>query len=201
MRITMSKRATVLSIAAGIGCAVLLFSSREARADPGALQAGSAPVESVVKFWLEPPPSRDAGLVERGKWLFHRQGCFLCHGPEGRGGVPNKNYVRDTIPALNGLADRMTLSSAADVNAVVDQMKRGARLEALQASPPVQRYNVFLAQYRLIGNLIRNGQAAAKKDRKGPAPPLNMPPWGQVLSDTDIDAVIAYLLTLNPAGK
>ena len=163
-------------------------------------QAVPVPVRGIVKYWLEPPPPPDAGLIGRGKWLFRQQGCFLCHGPEGQGGVINKNYVKDTIPPLN-LAERMMLFEPEDVNAVLDHMKRGSRLEALEASPPVPRYNVFLAQYHSVEDVIRKGSVAGKKDPKGPVPPLKMPAWGQQLSNADIDAVVAYLLTLKPAEK
>ena len=167
---------------------------------PRGTQAVPVPARSVVKYWLEPPPPPDAGILGRGKWLFRQQGCFLCHGPEGQGGVANRNYVKDTIPALN-LAERMMLFEPEDVTAILDHMKRGSRLEALSDSPPVPRFNVFLAQYHSVQDVIRKGSVAGKKDPKGPTPPLKMPPWGQQLSDADIDAIVAYLLTLTPAEK
>lgn len=167
---------------------------------PTGSQAVPVPPRSVVKYWVEPPPPQGAGPIERGKWLFRQQGCFLCHGPEGQGGVPNKNYVKDTIPPLN-LAERMMLFEPEDVNAILDHMKRGSQLEALEASPPVPRYNVFLAQYHSVQDVIRKGSVAGKKDPKGPVPPLTMPAWGLQLSDADIDAIIAYLLTLKPTEK
>lgn len=53
-----------------------------------------------MNVFYMPAPDPQAGVVERGKWLFRQQGCSLCHGPEGRGGVPNRNYLKDTIPLL-----------------------------------------------------------------------------------------------------
>jgi len=152
--------------------------------------------QSVVRYWLEPAPTK-AGVLERGKWLFRQKGCFLCHGPEGQGGVVNRNYVKDTIPPLN-LAERMMLFESEDVNAILDHMKRGTGLEALADSPPVPRFNVVLAQYHSVKDVIRKGNPAGKKDPKGPKPPLNMPGWGRDLSDADIDALIAYLLSAVP---
>jgi mono/diheme cytochrome c family protein len=152
--------------------------------------------QSVVKYWLEPPPAAQAGVVERGKWLFRQKGCFLCHGPEGQGGVPNRNYIKDTIPRL-ALAEQMKLE-AEDVGPLLEQMKRGVRLDTLADSPPVPQFNVVLAQYHSIQDVIRKGNPAGKKDRKQLAPPLNMPKWEQELSEADIDAVIAYLLTAVP---
>lgn len=161
--------------------------------------AGQTTPQSVIRYWLEPAPTQ-AGVVERGKWLFRQKGCFLCHGPEGQGGVPNRNYIKDTIPRL-ALAEHMKLFEPEDVSAIVDHLKRGVRLDALADSPPVPRFNVVLAQYHSIQGVIRKGNPAGKKDPKGPRPPLNMPSWGRELSEADIDAIIAYLLNIVPGEE
>lgn len=68
-----------------------------------------------------------------------------------------------------------------------------------RASPrPV---NVVLAQYHSIADVIRKGNPAGKKDARGPTPPLHMPSWGRELSDADIDALIAYLLSAVPGEQ
>lgn len=100
--------------------------------------------QSVVEYWLEPAPAQ-AGVVERGKWLFRQKGCFLCHGPEGQGGISNRNYIKDTIPRL-ALATQLKLDDPEDVSAILDQMKRGVRLDTLEDSAPVPRFNVVLAR-------------------------------------------------------
>ena len=182
----------VLATALGISAA-------SAQPPATTVPAPQVPPQSVVKYWLEAPPDLQAGVVERGKWLFRRQGCFLCHGPEGRGGVPNRNYLKDSIPRL-ALADWMKLDPE-DVTAVLDPLKRGVRLETLEGSPPVPRFNVVLAQYQSVQELIRNGNVAGKKDPKGPKPPLNMPRWGRQLTDLDIDAIVAYLLSAQPQAE
>ena len=149
------------------------------------------------RFQSAPPP--DADLVERGKWLFRQKGCYVCHGSEGQGGVPNRNSVKETIPRL-ALAEQMKLYEPEDVSAIVDQMKRGVQLDALVDSPPVPRFNVVLAQYHSIQEVIRKGNPAGKKDPQGPAP-LSMPAWERELADTDIDAIIAYLLGAIPGSE
>lgn len=150
------------------------------------------------KYWLEPAPRRGASVVERGRWLFRQRGCFTCHGPEAGGGVDNWNYVKGTTPALNTLAEKLMLFDPEDVKAILEQMERGRDLESLTDSPPVPRFHVFLAQYRAVRDVVRNGSPPGKKDPQGPDPPLQMLAWGQRLSDTDINAIIAYLLTLQP---
>lgn len=168
-------------------------------------QGASAPAtpitpQSVVQYWLTPAPATEAGVLERGKWLFRQKGCFLCHGPEGQGGVPNKNYIKDTIPRL-AIAEQMKLFEPEDVSAILEPMKRGVRLDTLADSPPVDRFNVVLAQYNSVRDVIRKGNPAGKKDPKGPEPPLNMPGWERVLSEKDIDALIAYLLSAVPPAE
>ena len=76
--------------------------------------------------------------------------------------MSNRNYVNDTIPRL-ALAEQMRLEPE-DVSPLVEQMKLGVRLETLAESPPVPEFNVVLAQYRSIQDVIRKGNAAGKKD-------------------------------------
>ena len=88
-----------------------------------------------------------------------------------------------------------------DVNPLLELLTRGVRLETLAGSPPVPQFNLVLAQYRSVQELIRRGNVAGKKDPKGPNPPLNMPRWGRSLTDADLDALIAYMLSLPPAEQ
>lgn len=160
--------------------------------------APEAAASSVERYWLESLAPESSSRVERGKQLYYRMGCFTCHGPEGRGGVRNWNYVKDTVPALNTLAERLMLFEPEDVEVVVEEMERGVDLKSLLDDPPVPRFNVVLAQYNSVRDVVRRGNPAGKKDPEGPAPPLEMPAWGQRLTDAEIDCVIAYLLTLQP---
>jgi mono/diheme cytochrome c family protein len=49
-----------------------------------------------------PPPVRtDQGRVVAGRGLYVRDGCVNCHGPKGRGGVPNPQSPDKTIPSLS----------------------------------------------------------------------------------------------------
>ena len=158
--------------------------------------ARAASLHSEGKYWLEPSPKSGASLVERGKWLFSQKGCSNCHGVRGRGGIGNWNYVNGTVPALNTMAERLMLFEPEDVRAIVEQMEHGKGLETLTDSPPVPRFSAVLAQYRAVRKVITDGSVPGKKDPHGLAPPLEMPAWGPRLTASDIDALIAYLLTL-----
>ena len=113
--------------------------------------------------------------------------------------MSNRNYFKDTVPRL-AMAEWMKLEPE-DVNPVLEQLKRGVRLETLEGSPPVPQFSVVLAQYQSVHELIRSGNTAGKKNPKGPKPPLNMPRFGRQLTDADIDAIVAYLLSLPPVEQ
>ena len=58
-----------------------------------------------------------------------------------------------------------------------------------------QDFFKVVAKYMPVKNTILNGRVVEKKNPQGPAP-LNMPAWGETLSDTDVSAVIAYLISV-----
>ncbi|MBI3181516.1 MAG: cytochrome c, partial [Myxococcales bacterium] len=107
-------------------------------------------------------------------------------------------YLKDTVPALDELAERMMLFERGEAALVVGLIEQRADLTSLADRPPFPRYRGFLAQYGAIQQLIRNGKPAAKKDPAGPTPPLQMPAWGGQLSAEDIDGLIAYLIRQYP---
>lgn len=156
---------------------------------------------SAEKYWLEPPPTPGASRVERGRWLLHQKGCETCHGREGRGGVPNWNYVNDTVPALNTLARKMFLFYPEDVDTIVKAMERGISLTSLEDQSPVPRFGTVLAQYESILDVIRRGRIAGKKDPEGSPPPLQMPAWEYRLTDEEINSIICYLLSIQPQDE
>jgi mono/diheme cytochrome c family protein/plastocyanin len=144
----------------------------------------------------EPEPSSD--LLERGRSVFEAKGCVACHGSAGRGGVYNPNYINDTVPRLDLLAERMHLFDEEDVETIIEMFEQGDNLEAALEDPPFRRYNRFFAQYESVSTVIRDGKPAARKDTTWVHPPLNMPSWEAELTNPDINAVIAYLLNEFP---
>lgn len=148
-------------------------------------------------YWLAPPPPAGSGTVARGAWLYRRQGCVTCHGEAGAGGVPNPNSMNAMVPGLASLARRTFVFTAADVDAFLAVLERGAPLEAVEDVPAVPLFPIVKKQYLATRQLVGDGRRSAKLDPSGPRPPLDMPAWGARLSDSEIDAVLAYLLTLN----
>lgn len=158
----------------------------------------------VATWSLEPPepePEPDptfATKVERGAYLFQSSGCEACHGPEGRGGVVNENYLGGTVPALDMVAERMMLFDPEDAEIAVALLEEGRDLTSLTDHPPFRGYRGFLAQYAAIRGVIENGSEAGKLDPAGPTPPLQMPPWRDTLDSDAIDAIVAYLISEFP---
>lgn len=144
----------------------------------------------------EPPPQED--MIRWGRYLYQKMGCTTCHGLEGRGGIENFNYVRSTIPAHNTLAEKFFLEEKEDADAFVDLLLERADLDSLEEPSDIPRFQLVLAQYRAAKELIRKGKESAKLDPAGPEPPLQMPAWQGKLTDRDMDAIIASLITLYP---
>jgi hypothetical protein len=150
------------------------------------------------RYWMLPPPPPGASRVDRGRWLLHQKGCATCHGFGGNGGIPNFNYVNDTVPALNTLARKMFLFYPEDVEIIVQELERGVSLESLEEDDPVPRFSAVLAQYESIVDVIKMGRSPGKKDPDGPPPPLEMPAWEFQLTDEEIESIITYLLSTQP---
>lgn len=141
-------------------------------------------------------PAAGPRLVQQGAWLFANLGCAACHGAGGRGGVANPNYVRGTVPSLHDMAERLLhLEDPEDVQAFVARLEAGPL--ALAPDPGIPGWRVVVAQYESTVAMIRNGSPPARKDPTGPDQPLQMPAWRFLLSDRQIDSLIAYLASLS----
>lgn len=140
------------------------------------------------------PPEDD--LIGLGEYLYLARGCVTCHGIEGRGGVTNYNYIQGTVPAHNTTAEKFFLADEEDTEVFMDLLHQGADLDELVSSPPFSNYRLVLTRYHMARDLIRGGKDAARLDPEGPLPPLQMPTWGAILSDREVDALLTYFLYL-----
>ena len=134
--------------------------------------------------------------VERGGRLYLSAGCAVCHGVKGQGQVRNPNYVKDVVPALNVLAERLFLNAPEDVDAVLKRLDSGQPLRNA-ADLDVPRAGAVVAQYESVRTVILSGNPAGKKDLAGPEP-FDMPKWDDRLSELQVKDLIAYLLSLYP---
>ena len=93
----------------------------------------------------------------------------------------------------------MLLTYEEDADLVVELLEENANLEEDPRYQEIERYRAVLAQYHSIGDVIRNGNPAGSADPEGPLPAIPfMPAFDGILSDQDISAIIACLLTLQP---
>lgn len=148
-------------------------------------------------YWRAPPPPAGAGTLELGAWLYRRRGCVTCHGEAGAGGVPNPNSMNPEVPALAGLDRRSFLFTAEDAAAFVSLLRSRPDLDAVAAAPEIPLFPVVRRQYLATRALVAGGRRSVRLDAAGPRPALDMPAWGDRLTDREIDAILSYLLTLN----
>lgn len=145
------------------------------------------------------PPKIFTSVAARGKFLYDNKGCVTCHGQNGQGGINNPNYVNQYVPALNTIAERMKLYWQEDADIIVNLLEEDTHLEALAADPPIEGYNRFLAQFNSYREKIVNGAPQLQKlEREGPEPPLVMPSWEHQLTNDELNAVLAYLISVFP---
>lgn len=142
---------------------------------------------------LDEPVSTE--LYNRGKYLFAKMGCIACHGPAGEGGVVNPNYIKRTVPALNRLAQTMSIydeEEAARLSYLIEFGKKLEQIESLELD--IANAEVVMEKYKIVRDVIRKGRAAARADTTSFSPPLFMPSWEHKLTEQDIDAILTYLL-------
>ena len=149
-----------------------------------------------IPGFVKRPTGED--LIELGEYLYLKKGCVTCHGNEGRGGVKNFNYVKDTVPPHNTTAEKLFLEEQEDAEAFIDLIKNNEDLDNLDELPDIPRINVVLARYKAAKELVKNGSNSVKLDLEGPDPPLQMPTWRTQHPDRDIDALILYFIDLYP---
>jgi plastocyanin len=142
-------------------------------------------------------PAEEHTFLEQGKAIFEGSGCQTCHGFEGRGGVVNYNYAKNTVPALNDLADRMKIYWEEDAEIVIKMLDDGVDITTYDVDEPIENFPRFQGQYTSMRMKLVNGAPHVQKaDSAGPVPPLVMPSWEAKLTPRDQDAVLAYLISI-----
>ena len=135
-------------------------------------------------------------MLRWGKYLHQKMGCITCHGVDGQGGVENLNYVKKTVPAHNTLAEKLFLEEKEDADAFLKLLLDRVDLDNMEEEPDISMFTLVLRQYKAAKELIEKGQECGKLDAAGPEPPLQMPAWRNILTDYDVEAILAYLITL-----
>ncbi len=134
-------------------------------------------------------------IAQKGRFLFETRGCITCHGVDAVGGVPNFNYVRGTVPALNTLSSKMSLESKDEVQAFTKALEQKDGPTKDNPAPGLSNWPLSFAQYQSVVKTIEGGSPPLKADPKGPEPPLFMPSWKENLDRGQINSIIAYLIS------
>lgn len=142
-------------------------------------------------------------LVAHGAYLFQRYGCASCHGEEGRGEIKNFNYAKGTVPTLNTMAEKLFLYDPQEAAAFIKLLELDPGLKGVEGwsdlVPAIfSRFEMTDARYKSVKMTIEHGNPAGKADVHGPEPPLWMQGWQYRFSDRDVDALIAYLVSVYP---
>ncbi len=146
----------------------------------------------------EAPPPVERGMVAQGEYHYRRRACGACHGPEGRGGVANYNYLNGDIIDHVHLASRLFLRDEASANTLVDWLSRHDDWQTAEDEPDITGFGIVKARLAAAMTLVRNGKNAAKARMDGPEPPLQMPAWKSKLGESELLSIMAYLVTLDP---
>lgn len=135
------------------------------------------------------------GLVDTGRLLFEQKGCVTCHGPRGRGGVSNVNSTNGTAPAHDTTALKLLLRTREDADAFIVLLERTGDLDSA-SDTDIAAFPIVRTRFLNARAIIRGGRFTARANPAGPQPPLQMPAWQYLLEERQIDALLAYFVSL-----
>lgn len=162
--------------------------------------SGDPPIVPPSLSWAQcvPEPTQippGTGLVETGALLYKQKGCASCHGPAGRGGIPNDNSTRGTVPAHDTTAEKLFLRRREDADAFIRILEASGDLMS-GADAGIPAFPIVRTRFVNAREIIRKGRYTTGADPRGPQPPLQMPAWQFLLEDREIDALLAYFVSL-----
>jgi len=143
-----------------------------------------------------PPPGPE--LVPLGEYLYLAKGCSTCHGFEGRGGIENENFTSGTVPAHNRTAEKFFLQDPDEVEAFIGLLQEHPGLATLPATGDISRGKLVEARLVMARDIITMGKFSARMDSTGPVPPLQMPAWEYIISEREMESLLAYFVSLMP---
>lgn len=144
------------------------------------------------------PPPTASDLVEIGSYLYVAKGCVTCHGPEGQGGIVNVNSANSPVPAHNTTAEKLFLETPDDAEAFIQLLQATGDLSSLEEPPEIHLFPVVRTRFDNAKEIVRKGRYSSKIDAGGPEPPLQMPAWKFIVEEREIDALLAYFVSLYP---
>jgi mono/diheme cytochrome c family protein len=154
----------------------------------------------------------------RGYQLAEDLGCHACHGPRGTGGVPNPGYREGNIPAwdggmammyveneeeirewiLDGRPWRLVMRDSLEARALATTRLSAhrARLDSLSASGD----SAAAAVERASTEELLSRRLIARTPDGPPQPPLRMPAYRDVITDAQLEDLVAYYKVIAEYG-
>lgn len=136
-----------------------------------------------------------ASMLDLGAHLYQQKGCLTCHGPEGRGKIPNVNSAKGVVPDHETTAEKLFIRSPEDAALFIELIESKADID-LEDDPGIVAFPAVVARYENAKEIIRKGRYTSKRDPGGPEPPLQMPAWQHLIDERQIDAILAYFVSL-----
>ncbi len=154
-----------------------------------ALAALSVPLGACGGGQTDEEPVDTEAFVEHGGTIYAVAGCANCHGELG------DEPTLEGAPSLEVFVSRFGLDDEAELDAVITLLASGRLHDPeLETDPPFDGFGEVVLAARVYEELISGDGHDNVFVEFGLHEP--MPQWGTVLSDRDIEALMAYLLVL-----
>jgi len=137
-------------------------------------------------------------LVATGAYLYLEKGCVTCHGPEGQGGIANRNSANSPVPAHNTTAEKLFLESPDEADAFIKMVSSTHDLSTVEEPTDITLFPVVRTRFINAKEIVRKGRYSSKARPDGPEPPLQMPAWQYIIEEREVDALLVYFISLYP---
>ncbi|MBD3854075.1 MAG: hypothetical protein IFJ96_04780, partial [Acidobacteria bacterium] len=97
----------------------------------------------------------------------------------------------------NTTAEKLFLASEEDAEFFIELIEEVGDLSEIEEPPEgISRFPVVRARYDNAKEIIRKGRYSSKAALDGPEPPLQMPAWQYIVEEREVDALLAYFVSL-----
>lgn len=84
-----------------------------------------------------------------------------------------------------------------NADSIIAMLEQGLNLSTYEGPLPIENFGHFLAQYGSVwAKLVDGAPHVQRLDLTGPESPLAMPAWEAKLSSRDMNAIMAYLISV-----
>jgi hypothetical protein len=99
------------------------------------------------------------------------------------------------VPAHNTTAQKLFLQTPEDADAFILLVEASGNLEAVEETD-VSAFPAVRTRFLNAKEIIRKGRFTSAVNPLGPQPPLQMPAWAYLIEEREMDALLAYFVSL-----